>query len=126
MSAIDRPTSCICQMTPPAPHDECPVHVGPGASFICADCGEEGKYWGTVPPYVRAEDYEILNCMYRVACQALISIALNSCCEGCQEAARVARKTMRTIESLSGLCEDCPPFGHSTNDTRCSECPRRT
>lgn len=29
------------------------------------------------------------------------------------------------LERVEALCSDCPPVGHSTDKTRCDECPRR-
>jgi hypothetical protein len=29
------------------------------------------------------------------------------------------------VQAIDTLCEDCPPVGYPTDETRCTPCPRR-
>ena len=39
--------------------------------------------------------------------------------------ANLSRESRRILNSDPTLCEDCPPVGYSTDNTRCGPCPRR-
>lgn len=61
------------------------------------------------------DDKPLLKCRFAVVEKALLASVMSS--------TQSATTDRNLVESL---CDDCPPVGYSTDETRCTPCPRRT